>query len=592
MNEPEKVEHESIGPAAASQSQSQSSSSESESKSKSRSKSKKPRSKSNSSKPSKPNIGQKPAKENPARKPAVGPPIGIDLGTTYSVVAQLNNAGQPISLTNIEGDLLTPSVLLFDDGEVIVGKEAVKALSTDFDNIIECPKRQMGRRVFNKAIGNRRFPPEVLQAWVLKKVSQDATRTVGEIKDVVITVPAYFDETRRKATQDAGYIAGLNVIGIINEPTAAAIAYGFRQGWLDQSAEFETARTFLVYDLGGGTFDVTVMRVDKTGFCTIATDGDIQLGGRDWDLRLVDYVAEGFLRNFGKDPRDDADALGQLIRDCQEAKESLSVRNQVNIKCTCNGLTIKKSIKKDDFEELTKDLVERTAFTTRQTLKQSGKSWDEIDVVLLVGGSTRMPSIQNMLRELSGKHPRSDISPDEAVAHGAAIQAGILRNQFPDGVPLPKIKNVNSHSLGIVANRIDTGEEKVVRVIPRNSPLPVISSRTFKTHRADQESIKVRIVEGESENPDDCSLIGKCSIWNLPENLPIGTSIEVKFGYQENGRLIVRVKVGGTKKPYRYKIDRPNSLTQEQLDSWRAYIAGESTTRWKAESNDAESPKD
>ncbi len=520
---------------------------------------------------------------NSSAKHAQGVAIGIDLGTTYSVAAHVGHAGQPVSIVNAEGDLLTPSVILFDDAEVIVGREAIKALSNDFDRVIECPKRQMGRRVFDKAINGRRYPPEVLQGWVLKKIANDASKITGPVTDAVITVPAYFDETRRKATQDAGFVAGLNVIDIINEPTAAAIAYGFRKGWVDQSGEFETAKTFLVYDLGGGTFDVTLMRIDRKGFHTISTDGDIQLGGRDWDLRLVNFVADGFIRNFGADPRLDKDACGQLQRDCQEAKESLSVRQSVTVKCTSNGLTIKKTIRREDFEALTKDLVERTAFTTRQTLKQSGKQWSEIDVVLLVGGSTRMPCIRKMLRDLTGKEPQTDISPDEAGAHGAAIKAGMLRNQFPAGVPMPEINNVNSHTLGIVAQHVESGAERVVSVIPRNSPLPASSKRTFKTHRLGQESIKVRVVEGESENPEDCSLIGKCSIWGLPENLPIGTPIEVKFGYEESGRLIVRVKIGGTKKPYRYKIDRPNSLTQEQLESWRAFIAGETLLRWKSD---------
>lgn len=519
-------------------------------------------------------------------KSKTGQTIGIDLGTTYSVAARLNESGQPESIPNAEGDLLTPSVLLFDGDEVIVGREAFKALSTDLENVIQCPKRHMGKRVFDQPINGRRYPPEVLQAWILKKVFDDASKQIGEITDAVITVPAYFDETKRKATQDAGYIAGLNVVEIINEPTAAAIAFGYRQGWLDQSGQFKNPQKFLVYDLGGGTFDVTIMQVDQKGFQTLATDGDVQLGGLDWDTRLVDFVAEGFIRNFGTDPRVDADAMGQLIRDCRDAKESLSVRNSVNIKCTHNGLTVKKAITRKSFDEMTSDLLERTSFTTRMTLEAAKIDWKDIDVVLLVGGSTRMPSVQEMLKKLTGKEPQSGISPDEAVAHGAAIKAGILMKQYPEGAPVPKIKNVNSHSLGIVANRVDTGEGQVVQIIPRNTPLPVISRRTFKTHKQDQESIKVKVVEGESENPDDCSLIGKCSIWNLPENLPIGSSIEVKFGYQDNGRLTVEVDVEGTEKPFRYKIERPNSLTQEQLDSWRQFISG-GNNRWKDDNNEA-----
>ncbi len=511
-----------------------------------------------------------------------GQTIGIDLGTTYSVAARINDSGKPESLQNSEGELLTPSVLLFEGEEVIAGKEALKALATDLNNVIQCPKRSMGQRVLDKAINGRRYPPEVLQAWVLKKIVEDAAELIGPISDAVITVPAYFDETRRKATMDAGFIAGLNVLEIINEPTAAAIAYGYQKGWLEQTGEFTQPQTFLVYDLGGGTFDVTIMEVDKDGFRTIATDGDIQLGGHDWDMRLVNFVAEGFIRNFGSDPRTDPDAYGQLLRDCQNAKESLSVRNTVNIRCTFNGLTVKKAVTQEAFTEMTADLLERTAFTTRQTLKASGKQWSDVNTVLLVGGSTRMPTVRNMLQELTGKQPQTDISPDEAVAHGAAIKAGIVKQHFPIQTRVPQVKNVNSHSLGIVANRVGTGESEVVQIIPRNTPIPCVGRRTFKTHRVDQESIKVTVVEGESTNPDDCALVGKCSIWNLPESLPVGTPIEVEFGYNSNGRLTVAVKVGGTTKPFRYKIDRPNMLTEEQLESWRQFIAGNSA-RWKGE---------
>ncbi|HMO12793.1 MAG TPA: Hsp70 family protein [Pirellulaceae bacterium] len=524
---------------------------------------------------------------DPAKRDSVrGIPLGIDLGTTYSVAAYLNPLVQPISIVNAEGDLLTPSVLLFEAGNVIVGREAVKALATDFAKVIDCPKRSMGSRVVEKAIDGRRYPPEVLQAWILKKIADDAARHIGTIGDVVITVPAYFDETRRKATHDAGYIAGLNVIDIINEPTAAALAYGFRRGWIEGSGEFADAKTFLVYDLGGGTFDATLMRIDKSGFHTIATDGDIHLGGRDWDLRLVKFVAESFIANFGMDPRDDGETLGQLIRDCQAAKESLSVRDVVTVKCTFNGLTVKKIVRRSDFETLTRDLLERTAFTTRQIVKEANLQWTDVDVVLMVGGCTRMPAVKNLLREVTGKEPQSDISPDEAVAQGAAIRASLLSNEFPRNLPKLKIKNVNSHSLGIVAQHVRTGQERVVPIIPRNSPIPASSKRTFKIHRVGQETIKVRIVEGESENPQDCALIGKCSIVDLPKNLPVGTQVSIKFGYEESGRLSVKVKVGDHRKPYRYRIDRPNSLTHEQLDSWKAFINGNSSIRWKSASGE------
>ena len=500
------------------------------------------------------------------------PAVGIDLGTTYSAIAYINESGRPETIVNDEGDLLTPSIILFDEDDVIVGKEALKAVSSDMAHIADCPKRQVGKVVYEKVIDGRRYPPEALQAWILRKLKVDAARQVGDFKDAVITVPAYFDEGRRKSTMDAGYIAGINVIDIINEPTAAAIAYGWKQGWLDKKGATQKPMNVLVYDLGGGTFDVTVMRIDGENFSAIATDGDVQLGGRDWDQRIVDSVAEDYIRKFGQDPREDPNTFGQLWRDSQDAKETLSARSKANVKCTFNDSTVNVTITRDQFEEMTVDLLERTSFTTRQALAAAKLEWPEIDRTLLVGGSTRMPQVRKMVEELSGKAPDTSISPDEAVALGAAIRSGILQDKYPDEAGVPKIKNVNSHSLGVVANNVKTKQQQVVTIIPRNTPLPVKAKRIFKTHRLGQESILAQVVEGESPSPDDCLRLGKCSIWDLPDDLPIGSEIEVLFKYEENGRLIVQVKVQGAKQPFRYQLERFNSLTDEQLESWREYI--------------------
>lgn len=503
------------------------------------------------------------------------PAIGIDLGTTYSVIARLNESNRPVTVANSEGDLLTPSVVLIDGTETVIGKEAVKALATDLKNIAESPKRQVGHRVYDKVIDGRHYPPEAFQAWILHKIVKDAQRTIGDFQKAVVTVPAYFDEVRRKSTQDAGYIAGIDVIDIINEPTAAAVAFGLEKGFLNDSGGAAKKIRLLVYDLGGGTFDVTVMEIQGRHFNTTATDGDYKLGGRDWDQRIIDFVAEDFIRGQGVDPREFDQSLGALLRDCQAAKETLSTREKTSIVCTCQNKTQKTEITREQFEDMTIDLVERTAFTTRETLKAAQTNWQEIDEVLLVGGSTRMPMIREMLHELSGREPNTSISPDEAVAHGAAIRAGIIiSGKNPAGVH-PKIKNVNSHTLGVVAKDVETGEGRVVTIIPRNTPLPVVGKRIFKTHRPDQDSILVQIVEGESLAPRHCSQVGRCSIWDIPENMPVGTPVEVSFGYQENGRLQVTVQVGDHKKPFQQEIQRPNSLTQEQLDSWRTYVTDE-----------------
>src|SRR5687768_10571660 len=247
----------------------------------------------------------------PAAK-STHPAIGIDLGTTFSVLSRLDDLGRPQTLNNAEGDKITPSVVFFEGENVVVGKEAAKALATDAADVAQFAKRDLGSRFFHQPLAGRHYPPEALQAWILAKLRLDAQTQIGPIDKAVVTVPAYFDEVRRKATQDAGYIAGLEVLDIINEPTAAAVAFGFQQGYMNPANKDQERKKILVYDLGGGTFDVTVMEIGGPDFNALATDGDVQLGGRDWDQRLVDYVAEEFIRKFSADPREDPNAAGRL----------------------------------------------------------------------------------------------------------------------------------------------------------------------------------------------------------------------------------------------------------------------------------------
>lgn len=498
--------------------------------------------------------------------------IGIDLGTTFSVVAILDDLGRPITLDNAEGDKLTPSAVFFDEAEVVVGKEAVKAITTDASQVAECAKRKVGQRVFDQLLGGRQYPPEAILAWVLNKLRLDAQQQVGEFSKVVITVPAYFDEIRRKATQDAGYIAGFEVMDIINEPTAAAISFGFQRGLLTDRGQHQKPQTILVYDLGGGTFDVTVMRISGEDFVTLATDGDVQLGGRDWDQRLVDLVAEEFVRTHGIDPRDDPNTHGRVWRDCEDAKRTLTARTKTSIACDYQGQAIRLEITRARFQEITQDLLDRTAFTTRQTLQASGLQWADLDRVLLVGGSTRMPAVVALLHELSGMIPDRSVSPDEAVAHGAALHAALLLDRHEGKPPAFRVTNVNSHSLGVVATDPQTNRLRNAILIPRNTPLPAKAHRSFSTQKPGQKSILVQIVEGESASPDDCSRLGKCTVHPLPPDLPAHTPIDVRFRYEENGRLKVRVECAGQE--LQHEIARENSLTQEQLDSWRQYISG------------------
>ena len=498
--------------------------------------------------------------------------VGIDLGTTLSAIAFLDDLGRPQTLVNAEGDKLTPSALLFEGDQAIVGKEAIKALSTEAANVATCPKRQLGARAYDRPLQGRQYPPQALEGWVLNKLRVDASRQIGPIKEAVITVPAYFDEVRRKATQEAGYIAGLDVLDIINEPTAAAVAFGFQHGLLAADAKQDTQR-ILVYDLGGGTFDVTVMEIEGHNFITLATDGDVHLGGQDWDQRLVDHVAKQFLKRHGGDPRQDPNAAGRLWREVEDAKRTLSVRERTSIACDHRGTAMRADVSRHDFEELTADLLSRTEFTVKQTLAASGLTWLEIDRVLMVGGSTRMPAVHEMLREVSGLEPDVSISPDEAVAHGAALQAGLILSQREGRKKPFQIRNVNSHSLGVVGHDPLTKRKRTAVLIPRNTPLPASSNRPFRTQKSNQASILVEIVEGESHAPEENTPLGRCAVRKLPDNLPAQTPVHVGFHYEENGRLRVEVRVDGIDTLLQHEIQRENSLSQEQLDGWRQHIA-------------------
>ncbi len=494
------------------------------------------------------------------------PPVGIDLGTTYSVIAYVDETGRPLTISNEAGDLLTPSAVSLDDGEIIVGKEAVKQAVFDPDVFADGFKRDIGRSRFRRPIARRQVPPEVLSAFVLRRLKQDAERRLGTIENVVITVPAFFDETRRRATQEAGRIAGLNVIDIINEPTAAAVAFGYLSSTRKEQ--------ILVYDLGGGTFDVTVLQIDGNTFRTLATDGDVQLGGRDFDERLVNHVAEKFIAAHGSDPRRDPHDVAQLWQNAQDAKHTLSTRASVSIPCFHQGIKMRVDLTRGEFENLTADLLDRTATTTQLVLRQARLTWDQIDRILLVGGASRMPMIAAMLEQAAGKLPDRSLSPDEAVAHGAALYAARLS---PESVNLPsefELINVNSHSLGIIGLDQREKRHRNIVIIPKNTPLPCKVVRGFATARDNQSSVRVVVVEGESERPEHCIELGMCVVRNLPPGLPKGTKIEVEYSYATNGRISVRARVPQARQSAAVDLQYDAALNLNLTD-WQSRICGD-----------------
>lgn len=504
-------------------------------------------------------------------------PVGIDLGTTYSLIAYLDTDGHPRTILNRHGEALTPSAVLFDEEEIVVGKEAVKNSVISPDAFAECFKRDMGDMSYRRSVRGIELPPEVLSAFVLERLKNDAEERIGPIRDVVITVPAFFDETRRKATQDAGRLAGLKVLDIINEPTAAAIAYGYTQANLDlkRSKGVLSPIKVLVYDLGGGTFDVTILEIMGQELRTVATDGDVQLGGRDFDERVVNCVADRFFECHGVDPRTDLQDAAQLWLDAREARHTLSELPKATIVCSHMGIRMRIVISRNEVNELTQDLIERTEITSSLVVKQAGLEWHEIDRVLLVGGCSRIPAVADMLQKLTGKEPDRSLSADEAIAHGAARYAGMLMESSPEEVARKRyLINVNSHSLGVAGIDPETQRRVNVIIIPKNTTLPHHTVRRFRTARTDQRNVQVPIVEGESHDPNECVLLGQCVVANLPAGLSKGTPVEVDFQYTTNGRVSVSARIPATRQSAHVEIKRPPRMDLGSLEIWRSRLSG------------------
>ncbi|MBI4612241.1 MAG: Hsp70 family protein [Planctomycetes bacterium] len=507
--------------------------------------------------------------------------VGIDLGTTFSALAYLDRHGRPVTVVNSEGSLITPSVVFFDEGQVIVGREAQRAGLFQPDRVVECIKREMGNPSWKKAFGGVAYTPEMISGLVLMKLKKDAEAQLGPILRAVITVPAYFDDGRRAATEAAGRIAGLEVVDILNEPSAAALTFSVKDVWggeVKGAAEElgKGGETVLVYDLGGGTFDVSLVRVERGKFRVLATDGDVRLGGRDWDQRIVDRVADRFREEKGVDPRSDPQALQSLREEAERAKLALSAKREARVPIQCGGHRTLVKIERTQFEEWTRDLLAQTRATSELVVREAGMKWDAIHRVLLVGGSTRMPMVREMLRSVTGKEPDQSLPADEVVAQGAAIHAAIhaVKNQpgaasyFEEDIleVLENVQqvNVNSHTLGMLA--LDkTGARKNSFIIPKNSPLPCAVSKVFRTQKDSQREFKVKILEGESADPASCLALGECQV-ELPARLPAKSPVEITYSYTASGRVHIEARDLARGTGIRAELVRSEGLKSEEVE--------------------------
>lgn len=468
--------------------------------------------------------------------------VGIDLGTTFSAIAYVNDLGKAQILPNREGEQVTPSVVLFQGDLPLVGSMAKRSAASSPEDCVQQVKRWMGDADWRfDARSGERLRAEEISARIIKRLVEDAELILGEgtVTGAVITVPAYFNDAQRRATMDAGKIAELNVLRVLNEPTAAALAYG---------VETENEGTFLVYDLGGGTFDVTVMRIKDGNFDVLATDGDRYLGGVDWDNKLMLFVNEKFQAEGGEDLSEDAAAEADLRERAELAKRSLSSVKKANVMVTFRGVSRAIPVTRDDFEELSAQLLSRTRDLTETVIADAGLTWDQVDRILLVGGSTRMPMVPAMMQELTGKPAERGIAVDEVVAMGAAIQGSLSGGQAPDSLvpyvgaggagPRTAVKmgeseivisDVTSQALGTITLSSDTGRNENAIIIPRNTKIPAQLSREFYTLYEQQTRVQVEVTQGDDADPAFVTIVGEQTL-SIPP-YPKGAPVRITYSY-------------------------------------------------------------
>lgn len=503
--------------------------------------------------------------------------IGIDLGTTYCAVAVLRDTGEPEILPNRDGEDITPSVVLFQDyggtvDEPLVGTMAKHSAASSPDDVVQFVKRHIGDPSWRfDSSGGSSYTAEEISAIILKRLKEDAELALGEtVHDAVITVPAYFDDARRTATKHAGKIAGLNVLRVLNEPTAAALSFG-----LDTSAE----GTVLVYDLGGGTFDVTLMRIHDGEFDVLGTDGDRNLGGFDFDNRLIEYIAGEVEAEGGPELLGDSAQVAVLREKAEMAKRSLTTVATTTVHVSAEGKPYRVQVQRKEFERITADLLRRTEDLTETVLEDAGLTWSQVDHLLLVGGSTRMPMVRELVERLAGRPADRSVHPDEAVALGAAIQAAVEQSSAVgeqldlfEGQPLV-VSDVTSLALGVITVADDLRTKVNTIVIPRNSKIPTKQSEDLLTIHDNQTSLHVEVTQGDDTDPQYVVVVGDKTL-SLPP-YPKGAPIRVIYAYDIDQTIFVElIDLTTNNSLGTFEVDRLANLNNDQLETAMARVSG------------------
>ncbi len=497
--------------------------------------------------------------------------VGIDLGTTHTVVAVTNPVGHTEVLRTKEGESLIPSVVLLGEDRVVVGREAQLRGRAHPERLAACVKRQIGQTFYDQRIGGEAFSPEVLQACLLQAVQREWFRESASRCGVVIAVPAHFTESQRHATALAAEISGLALLDLVNEPIAAALAFTEHTPSLALPTSDGQPHAVLVYDLGGYTFEASILWIGPGHVSLIATDHDSFLGGHDWDLRLADYLAEPFIRHTGVDPRVDAALLEQFVQRAGQAKLALGVREHTSLALTCRGHTEKLRITRQQFAGMASDLVERTLKICDGLIVKAGLKWSDLERVLLVGGATRMPMIREELAKCSGRLPDDRVCADEAVARGAALYAARVRSGQAGPPPL-RISSVSTHSLGIEGTDQNSGARVNKVLIPKGTPLPASATREFLGKSVSGQVMTFNVLEGEHSHPSKCVTIGRVILKDLPADVADQWPVEVKYEYSAAGRLTVDARVRYTDRRVHLETARPGGVSQAHVTRWKQVV--------------------